>query len=155
MVLVTACPCALVISTPVALVSAISRAARAGVLVKGGAFLELAARTRAVAFDKTGTLTTGRLDVVRAHAISGWDPLEVARLAASLEAHSAHPLARAVVQDAEARGLEPDRVEELTELPGRGVSGSSRGRHVALVSPAFAGEIVDPRRLAGRADRLG
>ena len=140
-VLVTACPCALVISTPVALVSAISRAARAGVLVKGGAFLELAAKTRAVAFDKTGTLTTGRLNVVRAHAIPGWDPLEVVRLAASLEAHSAHPLARAVVRDAEARGLEPDGVEELTELPGRGVSGVSQGRLLALVSPVFAGEM--------------
>jgi Cd2+/Zn2+-exporting ATPase len=141
-VLVTACPCALVISTPVALVSAISRAARAGVLVKGGAFLELAAKTRAVAFDKTGTLTTGRLDVVRVLAVEGRDPMEVIRLAASLEAHSAHPLARAVVRDAQARGLSPQEIDELSELPGRGVSGLFRGARLSLVSPAFASEIA-------------
>jgi Cd2+/Zn2+-exporting ATPase len=141
-VLVTACPCALVISTPVALVSAISRAARAGVLVKGGAYLELAAQTRAVAFDKTGTLTTGRLDVVRAYAVEGRDPLDVVALAASLEAHSAHPIARAVVRDAKARGLAPKVVEEVSELPGRGVSGQLDGDRLSLVSPAFASEIA-------------
>ncbi len=140
-VLVTACPCALVISTPVALVSAISRAARAGVLVKGGAFLELAAKTRAVAFDKTGTLTTGRLTVVRAHAIRGRDPIEIVRLAASLEVHSAHPLARAVVHDALARGLTPQGVDDMSELPGRGVSGLVAGSRLSLVSPAFAHEL--------------
>jgi Cd2+/Zn2+-exporting ATPase len=140
-VLVTACPCALVISTPVALVSAISRAARAGVLVKGGAFLELAAKTRAVAFDKTGTLTTGRLDVVRAHAIAGRDPLDVVRLAASLETNSTHPLAAAVVRDAMARGLSTRQIEDLIELPGRGVSGELDGHRLSLVSPAFAEEM--------------
>ena len=141
-VLVTACPCALVISTPVAMVSAISRASRAGVLVKGGAFLELAAQTRAVAFDKTGTLTTGQLHVVRAHAAEGLDPIELLRTAASLEEHSAHPLARAVVDDARGRHLALDQVSELAELPGRGVSGMVSGRRVALVSPSFAEEIA-------------
>jgi Cd2+/Zn2+-exporting ATPase len=141
-VLVTACPCALVISTPVALVSAISRAAREGVLVKGGAFLELAAKTQAVAFDKTGTLTTGRLNVVRAHAVEGRDPLEIVALAASLEAHSAHPLARAVVHDAKARGLVALPVADLSELPGRGVNGRVAGAHLSLVSPVFASEIA-------------
>ena len=141
-VLVTACPCALVISTPVAMVSAISRASRAGVLVKGGAFLELAASTRAVAFDKTGTLTTGRLHVVRAHAVEGHDPIELLRTAASLEAHSTHPLARAVVDDARGRHLTFESVTELSELPGRGVSGTVSGRRAALVSPSFAEEIA-------------
>jgi Cd2+/Zn2+-exporting ATPase len=141
-VLVTACPCALVISTPVTLVSAISRAARAGVLVKGGAFLELAAKTRAVAFDKTGTLTTGRLDVVRAHAIDGRDPLDIVRLAASLEVNSAHPLAAAVVRDAVARRLSMRQIEGTSELPGRGVSGELDGHRLSLVSPAFAEEIA-------------
>ena len=141
-VLVTACPCALVISTPVALVSAISRASRAGVLVKGGVFLELGAGTRAVAFDKTGTVTTGRLKVVRAHSVTGLDPMELIALASSLEAHSSHPLARAVVADAERRHLSPLPVEELTELPGRGVSGVVGGRRLALVSPTFAAEMA-------------
>jgi len=139
-VLVTACPCALVISTPVALVSAISRAARAGVLVKGGAYLELAARTRAIAFDKTGTLTTGRLDVTGVHAAEGADPDEVLRLAASLEVHSAHPLALAVVREAEARGLSIAEVEGVAEVPGRGVSGMWGDVQLSLVSPAFASE---------------
>ena len=141
-VLVTACPCALVISTPVALVSAISRAARAGVLVKGGAFLELAAKTRAVAFDKTGTLTTGRLSVARVQAADGWDSLAVLRLAASLEVHSAHPLARAVVRHAETRGVVPYDVHGLAETPGRGVSGHVEDAAVSLVSPTYAGEIA-------------
>jgi len=141
-VLVTACPCALVISTPVALVSAISRAARAGVLIKGGAFLELAAKTRAVAFDKTGTLTTGQLTVANVDAIDDRDSLDILRLAACLEVHSAHPIARAVVGQAHARGLELDDVAELVELPGRGVSGVVSGTRLALVSPSFATEIA-------------
>ena len=144
-VLVTACPCALVISTPVALVSAISRAARAGVLVKGGAFLELAAKTRAVAFDKTGTLTTGRLTVVRAHAIEDRDPIEIVALSASLAAHSTHPLSRAVRSDAKARGLAPRRVDDLNELPGQGLTGLVNGNRLALVSPSVASQTSDCR----------
>lgn len=141
-VLVTACPCALVISTPVTLVSAISRAGRAGVLVKGGAFLELAAHTRAVAFDKTGTLTAGRLELTRAHAADDGDPLDVIRLAASLDAHSSHPLALAVARGARARGLALEAVDDFAELPGRGVAGMLRGRRISLVSPTFAEEIA-------------
>ncbi len=137
-VLVTACPCALVISTPVTFVSAISRAGRDGVLVKGGAYLELVARTRAVAFDKTGTLTSGRLELRRAEALGGEDPAGIIAAAASLDAHSNHPLARAVVAAAEGRGLVLEPVTDFEELPGRGVSGTLRGRRLALVSPAFA-----------------
>jgi len=141
-VLVAACPCALVISTPVTLVSAISRAARDGVLVKGGAFLEQAARVRAVAFDKTGTLTAGRPTVRRVHAEGGLDADEILALAASLEANSTHPLARAVLAEAQRVELSQLQATEVVEQPGRGVSGTVAGKQFHLVSPIFAEELV-------------
>ncbi len=149
--LVISCPCALVISTPVAIVSAITRASRDGVLVKGGAFLETAAKVRTIAFDKTGTLTHGRPTVVE---IAAENPRQLLELAASLEANSNHPLARAVVAHAEREGVAPLAVTEFEELPGRGVGGVIAGRHVRLVSPAFAAEIGDVREpLATRITR--
>ncbi len=149
--LVISCPCALVISTPVAIVSAITRASRDGVLVKGGAFLEVAAKVRAIAFDKTGTLTHGRPAVVE---IAAENPRELLELAASLEANSNHPLARAVVAHAEREGVATHAVSGFEELPGRGVGAIIAGRHVRLVSPAFAAEIGDVRDpLASRITR--
>ncbi len=141
-VLVAACPCALVISTPVTLVSAISRAARDGVLVKGGAFLEQAARVRAIAFDKTGTLTAGRPAVRRVHAEDDLDADEILALAASLEANSTHPLARAVLAEAQRVQLSQLSATDVVEQPGRGVSGTVGGRRLHLVSPIFAEELV-------------
>lgn len=137
--LVVSCPCALVISTPVAVVSAITRATRDGMLIKGGAFLELAAKTRAIAFDKTGTLTLGRPSVASVHAD---DSDALVQIAASLEANSNHPLAAAVTRYAVERGITPLPVEDLEELPGRGVGGRLRDAHVRVVSPAFAAEIA-------------
>ena len=141
-VLVASCPCALVISTPVTLVSAISRAARDGVLVKGGAYLEQAARVRAIAFDKTGTLTEGRPVVRRIHAEEGIDADDVLALAASLEAHSTHPLGRAVLVEAERVQLAQRPADDIVEQPGRGISGTVGGRLLHLVSPTFAEELV-------------
>ena len=142
--LVVACPCALVISTPVSLVSAISRAGRDGVLVKGGAYLEVAARVRAIAFDKTGTLTVGRptvSDVLPFHdAISSEQLLS---LAASVEQHSNHPVARAVALAAEEGGVPRTEVSEFEELPGRGVQARVDGVCIRVVSPSFAEEIAD------------
>ena len=91
--LVIACPCALVISTPVSIVAGLASAARAGVLIKGGIYLELPARLRAIAFDKTGTLTQGRLAVERLIPLNGHSPAELLQRAAALEAHNTHPLA--------------------------------------------------------------
>ena len=136
-VLVVSCPCALVISTPVSIVSAITRAGRDGVLVKGGAYLELAAGVNAVAFDKTGTLTVGRPEVAEVLPLNGYTCEEVLAVAAALESHSAHPLARAIVR-AEAGGGEPSLAHNVAEEPGRGVRGTVEGLPAAVGTPAFA-----------------
>jgi Cd2+/Zn2+-exporting ATPase len=127
--LVISCPCALVISTPVSIVSALAAAARKGVLIKGGARLERLAAVRCVAFDKTGTLTRGRLRVTDVNPVNGAVPREVLALAGSLESRSEHPFARAIVERAEAEGVLATGVEAFQSLPGRGaegVVGSSR-----------------------------
>ncbi|MDQ6603837.1 MAG: cadmium-translocating P-type ATPase, partial [Chloroflexota bacterium] len=122
--LVIACPCALVISTPVALVAAIGAASRRGVLFKGGLALESLAAVRAVAFDKTGTLTAGRPTVVAVHTCDSETEAEVLRVAAALERQSEHPLARAIV--AYSRGREHNAaavVVDYRAAPGRGGTG--------------------------------
>lgn len=137
--LVVACPCALVISTPVAIVSAIGRATRDGVLVKGGVFLELASKAGAVALDKTGTLTHGRPSVQRVVTLApDFDAARVLALAAAMERHSNHPLARAV-STAVPEGELP-LVEALIEVPGRGVAATVGGEHFAVGSLVFAEE---------------
>ncbi len=118
--LVIACPCALVISTPVAAVCGLTRAARAGVLIKGGRHLEALGQLRALAFDKTGTLTAGRPEVVAVRPLNGTDPREVLRLAAAVEARSEHPLATAILRSARARGLTWPEATGFTAVVGRG-----------------------------------
>jgi Cd2+/Zn2+-exporting ATPase len=125
--LVIACPCALVISTPVSVVASLAAAARAGVLIKGGAFVEAPAGLRAIAFDKTGTLTQGRFAVVEVVPLDGHDEVELLALAAALEARSEHPLARAVVAHAEDRKVAFEPAEAFRSLEGRGATGRVAG----------------------------
>jgi len=121
--LVISCPCALVISTPVSIVSALAAAARKGVLIKGGAHLERMASIRCIAFDKTGTLTHGRLHVVDVLPMEGVDRSEVLRLAASLEMRSEHPIGKAIVAYAVSAGIRPVSVDSFQAIPGRGAEG--------------------------------
>jgi Cd2+/Zn2+-exporting ATPase len=121
--LVISCPCALVISTPVSIVSALAAAARKGVLIKGGAGLEQLAAVRCIAFDKTGTLTHGRLRVVNVVATDGVPAPEVLRLAASLESRSEHPIGHAIVEHARRERLVIGGAEGFQAMPGRGAEG--------------------------------
>jgi Cd2+/Zn2+-exporting ATPase len=121
--LVISCPCALVISTPVSIVSALAAAARKGVLIKGGARLERLAAARCIAFDKTGTLTKGSLRVLDVFPVNGAEPGDILRLAASLETHSEHPIGRAIVQRAHLHGIVLDDAGRFQSLPGRGAEG--------------------------------
>jgi len=120
--IVIACPCALVISTPVAIVTAIGNAARNGVLIKGGVFLEQAGKIEAIAFDKTGTLTKGEPIVQKFMILSG-NREEALRLALSLERHSSHPLAKAIVAFASESDVIPLEAKTMTNQVGNGVTG--------------------------------
>jgi Cd2+/Zn2+-exporting ATPase len=130
--LVVSCPCALVISTPVSIVAALTGAARKGVLIKGGVHLERAARVRCVAFDKTGTLTRGRPEVVDVVSLNGMAVGTVLELAASVEQYSEHPVAAAILKHASAQGLHVPAASGVTSLVGRGAEGRVRGVRVLV-----------------------
>jgi Zn2+/Cd2+-exporting ATPase len=121
--LVIACPCALVISTPVSIVSSLAASARQGVLVKGGIYVEQPAHLKAIAFDKTGTLTQGQPAVMKVVALGNHSEAEVLARASALEARSTHPLAEAILRRAEADNVEVSAAEEVKVLPGKGVTG--------------------------------
>jgi Cd2+/Zn2+-exporting ATPase len=134
--LVAAAPCALAMSTPVAFAAGISAAGRHGILIKGGRYLEVLARVRTVAFDKTGTLTRGKPDVVVVEPAAGTTEWELLWKAASLEVHSEHPLAAAVVRYAQAKGVTTfQEVTRFRALPGAGVQGYVDGECLQVLQP--------------------
>ncbi len=140
-VLVIACPCALVISTPVSVVAGLARAAREGVLIKGGVFLELPARLRAIAYDKTGTLSRGEARLEFVHCVEGVDEARVLADAAALETRSGHPLAVAVLEAARERGIDIFPADDLKVVPGKGLSGTVAGRPLWIGSRRFMAEL--------------
>jgi Cu+-exporting ATPase len=149
-VLIIACPCAMGLAVPTAVMVATGRGAELGILIKGGEALERSSRLDAVVFDKTGTVTEGRPTVRR---IASDDEMEALRLAASLERHSEHPLGDAIVAEASARGLglaEPRQFESRT---GRGVTGVVESRRVAVGNGALLAELgIAPGRFAAEAN---
>ncbi|MDR3570167.1 MAG: heavy metal translocating P-type ATPase [Syntrophobacteraceae bacterium] len=126
--LVIACPCALVISTPVTIVAGLGSAARNGVLIKGGAYLEAPARIRAIAFDKTGTLTYGEPAVKQVMPVDNHSEATLLANASALEVHSTHPFARAILRHAQSLGIRAPVAESFTVLPGQGAEGSIGGK---------------------------
>lgn len=138
--LVVACPCALVISTPVSFVSAITRAAKMGVLVKGGGNFDTASQLSAIALDKTGTLTQGHPEVVEVVAFEGWNEAQVISAAAALEQGSTHPLASAVLSRAQEAQVVITRVEDVEEVFSQGMRGTLADKTVTVGRLSFAQE---------------
>jgi Cd2+/Zn2+-exporting ATPase len=154
-ILVIACPCALVISTPVTIVAALARAAREGVLIKGGAFLEAAAHIRVVALDKTGTLTQGRPEVQRILPLDNHTERELLATAAALEAESEHALARAILRRAEKEGVPVKKAERFQAIKGKGAEGWIDGQRFWIGSHRFVHENVEePPDVHRRAEEL-
>lgn len=143
-VLVLATPCPLLIAAPVAFLGGMSRASRAGVIVKGGGVLELLARTRSAAFDKTGTLTQGNPDVVDIRARSGFDACDLLSFAASAEQYSTHAFAGAIVRAATERGVPVRSAREAREEATNGVVADVEGREVAVGKRAFVEAVAGP-----------
>ncbi|WP_416341320.1 heavy metal translocating P-type ATPase [Sporomusa sphaeroides] len=139
--LVVSCPCALVVSTPVAIVSAISNAAKNGVLIKGGVYLEEMGSLSAIAFDKTGTLTKGEPVVTDIVPVDGTSQAGLLQLAANLEARSEHPLAVAIVKAAQAEKMAITPVEDFTAITGRGAQGTINGQTVYIGNPRLFTEL--------------
>ncbi len=139
--LLIGCPCALVLSTPAAVTSAISAGARQGLLFKGGAALETLGKARFIAFDKTGTLTRGEPQVTDIVPLANSDTATVLQRAAAVEAASAHPLALAIMAKAEAAGELPPAATAGKAVPGRAVTGIVAGNEVAVGSPRYVREL--------------
>jgi Zn2+/Cd2+-exporting ATPase len=140
--LVIACPCALVISTPVSIVSGLTAIARRGVLIKGGAFLEAIGQLKALAVDKTGTITEGRPRVTRVLPINSTEEVEIARIAAAIDTHSDHPLAQAVVKYAKEHGIDFPRSENYQARTGRGAEGEVAGHRYFVGNHRFTHELA-------------
>ncbi len=154
--LVVASPCALVISVPAAILSAIANAARKGILFKGGAHLENLATVRAMAFDKTGTLTSGKPTVTDLIPLGCCSEQELLALAASVEARSEHPVAQAIVQEARRQGLAFEPCEELQAITGRGARAVAADGRVYLIGnrELFENKLALTDQVLARLDEL-
>ena len=152
--LVVACPCALVIATPVAYVAAIARAARDGVLVKGGIALEALAGATHFFMDKTGTLTQGDLTITEIACAENITERDLLSVACAAESMSEHPVARAVVRAGKARGISPSVAEGVMAIPGQGIRATVAGQEVLVGNAALlvANQIAVPAQLMARAE---
>ena len=136
-VLVVATPCPLIIAVPVAIVAGLSRAAKHGVLIKGGKAIETLAQVRSLVFDKTGTLTVGQAKIISVQSADGLEPDEILRIAASLDQACKHVVAETIVGEAHKKKLALAIPSEINETPGEGVVGQVEGRHVIVGGSRF------------------
>ncbi len=154
-VLIIACPCALGLATPMSIMVATGRGATMGVLFKNAEAVELLRQVDTLVVDKTGTLTEGKPKLVAVEAQQGWGEDQLLRLAASLERGSEHPLAAAIVQGAETRGIEFASVENFESFTGKGVAGQVEGANLVLGTQRLLKELkIDPAGLLDRAEVL-
>jgi Cu+-exporting ATPase len=154
-VLIIACPCALGLATPMSIMVGTGKGATHGVLVKNAEALELMEKIDTLVIDKTGTLTIGKPRLVKVLTANGFDENEVLGLAASLERGSEHPLAAAIVEGADAHGLNAEKVADFESHTGKGVSGTVAGRTVGLGNKLMMADLgVDTASLDADADRL-
>lgn len=158
-ILVIACPCALVISTPVSIVAGLTSAAKEGILIKGGIFLEIPARLRAIAFDKTGTITRGKAEVQSIVPFNGHDDSELLARAAAMESHSEHPFAEAILRKADDANIDVVPAENFQSLHGRGAEAVLNGREFWIGSHRFlhekGTETAEHHRLAEEMEDAG
>jgi Cd2+/Zn2+-exporting ATPase len=153
--LLVACPCALVISTPVSIVSAIGNAAKNGVLIKGGMYLEEAGSLSVVAFDKTGTLTEGKPQVTDIVPTDGIPEKEFLAIASAIEKRSEHPLAEAIVKYAKERGAEISSISAFEAIPGKGAKAIVNGKTYQIGNSRFFTEqAIDVKRVEDEVSRL-
>ncbi len=156
-VLIVACPCALILATPAAMVAAIGGLARRGLLARGGQVVQKAAEIDTVVFDKTGTLTTGEFEIVEVLAAEGHSAERVLSLGATAEAGSDHPLAKVIVRSADERGIPPGVSQDAKIVPGRGAQCIHEGRVIRAGNEAFLAEngIENLKDYLDAADRAG
>ncbi|MGD9899437.1 MAG: heavy metal translocating P-type ATPase, partial [Calditrichaceae bacterium] len=144
--LVISCPCALVISTPVAIVTALSHAARKGILIKGGNYLEVFSRIKAMVFDKTGTLTYGLPAVEKVVCLNGYTENQLLSFALSLESRAEHPIAESICDYARQKGIESQRVDSFKIVPGLGVSGMVEGQTISIGNARYFNELLPKQK---------
>jgi Cu+-exporting ATPase len=153
-VLIIACPCALGLATPMAIMVGTGQGARAGILVKNAEALELLGRVDTLVVDKTGTLTEGRPAVTAIEVVGGWTENEVLRLAAAVERGSEHPLAAAIVNAADARGIAIPAASDFVSSTGKGVRARVDGRRVEVGTADLTGATVSAGVISARADTM-
>jgi Cu+-exporting ATPase len=155
-VLIIACPCALGLATPMSIMVGIGRAAQAGVLIRNAEAIEITEKVTTLVTDKTGTLTAGKPEVVSCFSANGTSERDLLQIAASLEAHSEHPLARAIVKAAEKRQIKLDRVSNFQSTTGGGVAGTMDGKTALIGKEEFLAQSGTeiPEELKAAARRL-
>ena len=141
-VLVIACPCALGLATPTAIMVGTGKGAEKGILIKGGDALETAHKLYAVVFDKTGTLTQGKPEVTDVVSVRNMDEDEVLKLAASVEQFSEHPLAQAIVNKAKEKEIRLEDIKKFKAIPGHGVEGISKKKKIIVGKPEYIRKVA-------------